>query len=76
MMQLTIDVKDSALEKVMYLLEHLKNDVKIISKNPGRETDIELVRESDPDYAHIEKRREERKKHPENYLSEDAIEWD
>ena len=31
-MQLTIDVEDSVLDKVLYLLEHLKNDVKIISK--------------------------------------------
>lgn len=30
-MQLTIDVKDSALDKVLYLLENLKSDVKIVS---------------------------------------------
>ncbi len=29
-MQLTIDVKDSVLDKVLYLLENLKSDVKII----------------------------------------------
>lgn len=29
-MQLTIDIKDSAIDKVMYLLENLKSDVKIL----------------------------------------------
>ncbi|MFA5454691.1 MAG: hypothetical protein WC272_05155 [Sulfurimonas sp.] len=31
-MQITIDVKDSALDKIMYFLNHLKSDVKIIEK--------------------------------------------
>lgn len=31
-MQLTIDVKDSVLDKVLYILENLKSDVKIIDK--------------------------------------------
>jgi len=29
-MLLTIDIKDSALDKIMYLLKNLKSDVKII----------------------------------------------
>jgi len=29
-MQLTIDVKNSALDKILYFLEHLKDDVTII----------------------------------------------
>ncbi len=32
-MQLTINVKDSVVDKVLYLLEHLKGDVQIIQKN-------------------------------------------
>jgi len=31
-MQINIDVKDSALDKIMYFLNHLKSDVKIIEK--------------------------------------------
>jgi len=31
-MQLTIDVKESALDKILYLLENLKSDVKILIK--------------------------------------------
>ena len=31
-MQLTINVKDSVLDKVLYLLENLKEDVQIIQK--------------------------------------------
>ncbi len=75
-MQLTIDVKESALDKIMYLLEHLENDVKIISQTPSSGLDIEVVEESDPDFKYIARGREERKSHPENYLSEDEIDWD
>jgi methyl coenzyme M reductase subunit C len=31
-MQLTINVKDSVVDKVLYLLENLKSDVQIVSK--------------------------------------------
>ena len=31
-MQLTIDVKDSVVDKIMYLLDSLKSDVKIINR--------------------------------------------
>jgi len=75
-MQLTIDVKESALDKIMYLLEHLKNDVRIVSQKPSADLDIEVVEESDPDFTYIAKGREERKSHPEKYLSEDEIDWD
>jgi len=37
-MQLTIDVKDSVVDKIMYLLDNLKADVKII-----RKTDTQLI---------------------------------
>jgi len=32
-MQLTINVKDSVVDKVLYFLEHLQGDVQIIQKN-------------------------------------------
>ena len=31
-MQLTIDIRESAIDKIMYLLDNLKSDVKIIRK--------------------------------------------
>jgi len=74
--QLTIDVKDSALDKIIYLPEHLKNDVKIVSQKPSANLDIEVVEESDPDFGYIARGRKERKSHPEKYLSEDEIDWD
>ncbi|MBW6488418.1 hypothetical protein [Sulfurimonas sp.] len=37
-MQITIDVKDSALDKIMYFLNHLKSDVKIIEKKEVSQT--------------------------------------
>ena len=75
-MQLTIDVKNSAIDKILYFLEHLKDDVTIISQSPENDLDIEVVEENDPDYKYIARGREERKSHPENYLSEDEIDWD
>ena len=51
-MQLTIDIKESALDKVMYLLENLKSDIKIVSepKNkiniPNKKT-IKAMREAE-----------------------------
>jgi len=32
-MQLTIDIRDSALDKIMYILENLKSDIKIIAES-------------------------------------------
>ncbi len=32
-MLLTIDIKESAYEKVMYLLNHLKDDIEIVEKD-------------------------------------------
>lgn len=66
-MQLTIDIKESALEKVMYLLENLKDDVKIISKIPSNELNIEVIEEGDPDYAYVKEARERRKKGEKTY---------
>ncbi len=72
-MQLTIDVKDSALDKIMYLLDHLKSDVRIIGKVSEHGLDIEPL--SNDDYEYILTCREERKKHPENYGSFNDVDW-
>jgi hypothetical protein len=75
-MQLTIDVKNSAADKILYFLEHLKEDVTIISRSPNSDLNIEVIEENDPDYKYIVQGREERKEHPESYVAEDAIKWD
>ncbi|MFY9090173.1 hypothetical protein [Arcobacter aquimarinus] len=74
-MQLTIDVKDSALDKVMYLLNHLKSDVKIISKNGIEPLDIEMISKEDRDYQILENGRKERLTNLEDYGTIDDINW-
>ena len=46
-MQLTIDIKDSVLDKVLYLLENLKSDIKIIeTKTTATDTlSLEQIKE-------------------------------
>ncbi len=39
-MQLTIDVKDSVVDKIIYFLESLKSDVKIINKIDTQHIDL------------------------------------
>jgi hypothetical protein len=75
-MQLTIDVKESALDKVLYLLEHLKSDVTILHKEKQTPLTIETLSLDDPDYQYILQGREERKKSPENYNTLDDVNWD
>ena len=71
-MQLTIDIKDSALDKVMYLLNSLKSDVKIVDKS----LNIEVIDKNDEDYHCIIDGRKERVAHPENYGTMSDIKWD
>ncbi len=71
-MQLTIDIKETAMDKVMYLLNSLKADVTIIDNNL---LDIENISKDDSDYKHIKKGREERITHPENYGTMNEIDW-
>lgn len=75
-MQLTIDIKDSALDKIMYLLESLKKDVKIVEKDSINSLDIELIKTDDREYKYILEGRQERKRHPENYETLESIQWD
>lgn len=72
-MQLTIDVKDSALDKIMYLLEHLKNDVKIVSKTPSSDLDIEVIEEDDPDYGYVREARVRREKGEKSYSIDEVL---
>ena len=75
-MQLTIDIRNRAVDKVLYLLEHLKDDVRIVSRHEHSDPlDIDVVEENDPDYKYIVKGREERKQHPENYGTLDDVDW-
>ena len=74
-MQLTIDVKDSALDKILYFLENLKSDVTIISKQTNTSLDIEPISKDDEDYKYVIEGREERKKNPQNYGTLDDVDW-
>ena len=74
-MQLTIDIKESALDKIMYLLENLKSDVKILSKIDTDFLDIQAITKDDEDYQDILDAREERKSNPQNYGSMNDIDW-
>jgi hypothetical protein len=42
-MQITLDIKDSALDKILYFLEHLKDDVKIIAKQDTSRLKIKYI---------------------------------
>ena len=72
-MQITIDVKNSALDKILYLLEHLKDDVTIISRSPKSDMEIEMIREDDPDYGYVEEARERRKKGEKTYSLDEVL---
>lgn len=75
-MQLTIDIRDSAIDKIMYLLDSLKADVKIIKKSDTNSLDIERVSKDDSDYQLILNGRDDRKNNQKNYGSLDDIKWD
>ena len=75
-MQLTIDIRDSAIDKIMYILDSLKADVKIIKKSDASSLDIERVSKNDLDYQLILNGRDDRKNNLKNYGSLDDIKWD
>ncbi len=74
-MRLTIDIRESAVDKIMYLLNNLKSDVKIIKKTDTNSLDIQPLSKDDEDYKYILEGREERKSNPQNYGTMDDIEW-
>ena len=62
-MQITLDIKDSALDKILYFLEHLRDDVKIIAKQDTSR--LEIIDKNDPDFQYIieaQQRRDEGEK--------------
>ena len=73
-MTLTIEIKESAAEKILYFLNHFKDDVKVIKREESA-LDIEAIKKNDADYTIIMNARKERKLHPENYIEEDKIDW-
>jgi len=75
-MQLTIDIRDSAIDKIMYILDNLKADVKIIKKVDTNSLDIETISKDDSDYQIILNARDDRKNNPKNYGSLNDIKWD
>ena len=72
-MQITIDVKNSAIDKILYLLEHLKEDVTIISRTPVSDLDIEVIEENDPDYGYVKEAREARKNGEKTYSLDEVF---
>ena len=54
-MQLTIDVKDSALDKIMYLLKNLKDDVTIIEKKESALISSVMESQEDLKYGRVTK---------------------
>ncbi len=72
-MQLTIDIKESALDKIMYLLEHLKNDVKIIEKIPSDDFDLEIIKENDPDFDYVKQARKRREEGEKTYSVDEVL---
>ena len=74
-MILTIDIKDSAADKILYFLENFKNDVKILDKDGKSDDalDIEEIKEDDPDYKYILEARESRSRGEKTYSLDDVI---
>ena len=73
-MQLTIEVRDSAYDKIMYLLKNLKDDVKIIDKKIDKDDlDLEVIDENNPDFAYIQKARDRRKNGEKTYPLDEVI---
>lgn len=72
-MQITIDVKNGAVDKILYLLEHLKDDVTIISRSPKSDLEIEVIREDDPDYGYVKEARERREKGEKTYSLDEVL---
>lgn len=74
-MQLTIDVKESALDKVVAFFDKLKSDVIIIDSKHSEPLDIEPVLKGDKDYDFMVQCDKDRKNNPQNYGTMDDIDW-
>jgi len=58
-MTVTIDIKDSVADKILYFLESFKNDVKILNANDTA-VNIEEISKDDLDYNYIVDARQKR----------------
>ncbi len=72
-MQVTIDIDERAVDKVMYILQNLKRDVKIISTGTGNNDIFETIDEEDPDFFYIKEARDRREKGEKLYDIDDII---
>ena len=73
---LTLNINNNAYINLMSFISNSDDDIKIVKDEVTEPLDIEVVTEDDPDYQIILRGRKERITHPENYLSEDEIDWD
>ena len=74
-MLLTIDVKDSVLDKVLYLLENLKSDVQIVKKTSTNSLEIDTILKTDSDYKELLEARKKRANNSDDYISIDEVNW-
>ncbi len=70
-MQITLDIKKSAIDKVLYLLEHLKDDVKIISRQETQK--LEIIDKNDPDFKYIIEARKRRDNGEKTYTIDEIL---
>ena len=74
-MVVTLDIKESAVDKILYFLNNLKSDIQIINTSEKNILDIEPVLEDDEDYQFMLKSEKERFSHPEDYGTMNDINW-
>ncbi|MEA2111471.1 MAG: hypothetical protein U9P71_05430 [Campylobacterota bacterium] len=72
-MQLTLDIKDSAIDKILYFLEHLKDDVTIINKLSSDSLEIEPITQDDPDYLYVVDAKKRRSEGEKTYTIDEII---
>jgi len=70
-MQITLEIKDSALDKILYFLEHLKDDVTIVSQQENPK--LEIIDENDPDFSYIIKARRRRDEGEKTYSIDEIV---
>jgi len=68
-MQLTIDIKEGAIDKVLDILSKLKDDIQIV----GYEKDIEIISKDEEDYRLIEEARIRRKNGEKSYSIDELL---
>ena len=66
----TVKIKEKAFDKVMYLLDQLKDDVQIIEKH---EFDLEIIDKNDSDFKYILDARKRREEGEQTYPLDEVI---